>query len=78
MNALRCNEHVLAVKPLVLDPRQSEEIADEAFRRGLFVGVEYHKRFDTRSLMARRHYEFGHFGEFVAGEAKMIEPRSLS
>ena len=38
------------------------------------VGVEYHKRFDRRSLLARRHYRQGHFGRFVMGEAKLIEP----
>ena len=42
--------------------------------KGLFVGVEYHKRFDRRSLVARRQYALGHFGEFVMGEAKLIEP----
>ncbi len=75
MNALRCNQHVLSVKPLVMKAEQSEEIADFAYEKGLFVGVEYHKRFDNRSLMAKRHYELGHFGEFIMGEAKMIEPR---
>ena len=50
------------------------EIEKLACERGLFVGVEYHKRFDRRSLMARRQYALGHFGEFVMGEAKLIEP----
>ncbi len=75
VHALQCNQHVLSVKPLVLTSRESEEIAAAAFSRGLFVGIEYHKRFDTRSLMAKRHYQLGHFGEFAMGEAKMIEPR---
>ena len=38
------------------------------------MGVEYHKRFDRRSLDARRLYRAGRFGQFRAGEAKMIEP----
>ncbi|MCP4639635.1 MAG: hypothetical protein GY851_04350, partial [bacterium] len=42
--------------------------------KGLFIGIEYHKRFDRRSLLARRHYEQGDFGAFAMGEAKMIEP----
>jgi predicted dehydrogenase len=75
MQALQCSQHVLSVKPLVLTSKESEEIAKVAFDRGLFVGIEYHKRFDTRSLMAKRHYELGHFGQFAMGEAKMIEPR---
>ncbi len=36
--------------------------------------MEYHKRFDRRSLVARRAYGLGQFGSFVMGEAKLIEP----
>jgi D-galacturonate reductase len=72
--ALRRDQHVLCVKPLVLRYAQAEEIRRMAWERGLFVGVEYHKRFDTRALMAKRHYAAGDFGEFAIGEAKMIEP----
>ena len=72
--ALRCNQHVLCVKPLVLEYAQALEIESMARDRGLFVGVEYHKRFDTRALLAKKHYAAGDFGEFVMGEAKMIEP----
>jgi hypothetical protein len=36
--------------------------------------VEYHKRFDRRSLLAKRSYASGQFGAFVMGEAKLIEP----
>ena len=43
-------------------------------RRGLLVGVEYHKRFDRRSLDARGLYQRGRFGEFRCGEAKLVEP----
>lgn len=74
MEALRCNQHVLCVKPLVLKYTQAVEIEKLAIERGLFVGVEYHKRFDRRSLMAKRQYALGHFGEFAMGEARMIEP----
>ncbi len=72
--ALECDQHVLCVKPLVLRYEQAEELEALALAKGLFVGIEYHKRFDRRSLLARRHHELGHFGEFVMGEAKMIEP----
>ena len=68
------NQHVLCVKPLVLNYAQAAEIERLALEKGLFVGVEYHKRFDSRSLMARRQYGLGHFGEFRIGEARMIEP----
>ncbi|MFH1478004.1 MAG: Gfo/Idh/MocA family oxidoreductase [Verrucomicrobiota bacterium] len=72
--ALLANQNVLCVKPLVLKHAQAVEIEKLALERGLFVGVEYHKRFDRRSLIAKRQYGLGHFGEFVMGEAKMIEP----
>jgi D-galacturonate reductase len=74
MEALKNNQHILCVKPLVLKYEQTIEIEKIAIEKGLFIGVEYHKRFDRRSLMAKRSYELGQFGEFVVGEAKMIEP----
>lgn len=74
MEALAHEQHVLCVKPLVLRYVQAVEVEELAREKGLFVGVEYHKRFDRRSLVARGHYEQGHFGEFVMGEAKLIEP----
>lgn len=74
MQALKCDQHVLCVKPLVLKYEQSVEIEKLAYEKGLFVGVEYHKRFDRRALLARRQYRQGDFGDFRIGEAKMIEP----
>ncbi|MDH7570460.1 MAG: Gfo/Idh/MocA family oxidoreductase, partial [Armatimonadota bacterium] len=74
LTALTHNQHVLCVKPLVLKYQQTVEIEKLALEKGLFVGVEYHKRFDRRALIARRHYELGNFGEFVLGEARLIEP----
>ena len=74
MEALKNNQHILCVKPLVLKYAQTVEIEKIAIEKGLFIGVEYHKRFDRRSLMAKRSYELKQFGEFVIGEAKMIEP----
>ena len=72
--ALEHDQHVLTVKPLVLKYAQAAEIERIARQRGLFVGVEYHKRFDRRSLEARLQYRRGRFGEFRCGEAKLIEP----
>jgi predicted dehydrogenase len=74
MAALRHDQHVLCVKPLVLSYREDVEIEKTARERGLYVGVEYHKRLDRRALMARRGYALGQFGEFRMGEARMIEP----
>ena len=73
LEALRHNQHVCAVKPLVLQHSQAGEIAREARSRGLLVAVEYHKRFDDRSLMARRAYREGHCGEFRLGTACLLE-----
>jgi len=74
MEALRHDQHVLSVKPLVLEYRQDVEIERLAFERGVFVGVEYHKRFDRRALQAKRFYAEGRFGQFMMGEAKLHEP----
>ncbi len=74
MEALKNNQHILCVKPLVLQYQQTVEVEKMAYEKGLFIGVEYHKRFDTRALMAKRAYELNQFGEFIIGEAKMIEP----
>ncbi len=74
IEALKNNQHVLCVKPLVLEYEQTVEIEKIALEKGLFVGVEYHKRFDRRALIAKRSYEQKQFGEFVMGEAKLIEP----
>ncbi len=72
--ALEHDQHVLSVKPLVPTYAQSVVIEKVARERGLLVGVEYHKRFDRRSLDSRNLYRRGRFGEFRCGEAKMIEP----
>jgi D-galacturonate reductase len=74
MEALEHGQHVLCVKPLVLRYQHSVEIEKLARKKGLFIGIEYHKRFDRRALVAKRSYALGHFGAFVMGEAKLIEP----
>ena len=73
MAALKAGQHVLCVKPLVLRASESIEIEQEARRGGLMVAIEYHKRFDDRSLMARRLYRQGAFGEFKLGNACLHE-----
>lgn len=72
--ALEHDQHVLTVKPLVLRHEQAVRIEKLAHDRGLFVGVEYHKRFDRRSLEARGQYRRGRLGEFRCGAARLIEP----
>ena len=41
---LERNHHVVCVKPLVLSHDHAEDVRRRAWDRGLFVGVEYHKR----------------------------------
>jgi len=72
--AIENDLHVCIVKPLVLKYEEAEEIARLAYERGLVVGVEYHKRFDRRNLLARRAYRAGNLGNFRLGQAQMIEP----
>lgn len=71
--SLKADLHVCAVKPLVMTLAESAEIEAESRKRGLFVGIDYHKRFDDRSLMARRAYRAGKFGEFRLGNACLHE-----
>ncbi len=73
MAALRHNQHVICVKPLVLTARDSIQIEQAAYERGLFCGVEYHKRFDDRAHKARRLYRDGLFGDFKLGTARLME-----
>lgn len=73
MAALQAGQHVIVVKPLVMTVAEAEQIEREARARGLLVTVEYHKRFDDRSLMARRRYRQGMFGEFRLGTAHLME-----
>jgi len=73
-DALRRDQHVYSVKPLVQRYEQGHGIGELAAERGLFVGIDYHKRFDRRSLVARRQYGRGDFGQFAYGEARLFEP----
>jgi D-galacturonate reductase len=73
MCALQASQHVITVKPMVLTSNESLKIEHEARLRGLIVGIEYHKRFDDRSLMARSRYKAGMFGHFRLGSAALFE-----
>lgn len=74
MYALENNQHVISVKPLTLRYNEAIEIEKLAYSKGLFVGTEYHKRFDDRVGIARLKYRAGDFGEFRVGMATLIEP----
>jgi len=73
MAALEREQHVLCMKPLVHFVAELAAIRREAYSRGLLVGIDYHKRFDDRSLMARQRYREGAFGEFRLGTACLLE-----
>lgn len=73
MAALARHQHVLSVKPLALEHAHAVEIDRQARARDLLVAVEYHKRCDDRSLLARRLYREGAFGEFRLGSARLFE-----
>ncbi len=73
MAALAGDQHVLCVKPLALERGHAAAIEREARARALLVAVEYHKRLDDRSLLARRQYREGAFGEFRLGSARLFE-----
>lgn len=72
--ALEHDQHVITVKPLVLKYAQAIELEKLARARGLFVGIEYHKRMDDRAIMARDAYRRGDLGEFKLAQAAMVEP----
>jgi D-galacturonate reductase len=72
--ALNHDQHVLCVKPLTLKHKEAVSVGELAHEKGLFVGVEYHKRFDDRVGMARLKYRAGEFGEFRLGYATLVEP----
>ena len=71
--ALANDQHICCVKPLVLKYSQAEQIAKSAYQKGLVIGIEYHKRFDDRVLIARQLYREGKFGEFRLGQAALHE-----
>ena len=72
--ALEHDQHILCVKPLVLEYAQAVEIEEEAHAKGLYIGIEYHKRLDDRSLITRKRWQAGELGEFRFGWAHLIEP----
>lgn len=73
MTAIDARQHVVCVKPLVQTIQHAKVIEDAARDHELFVGIEYHKRFDDRALMARERYRAGRFGELRLGTARLFE-----
>lgn len=65
--------HVVCVKPLVLSHEHALDVQRRAHERGVFVGVEYHKRYDDKNWIARKKYRSGQLGEFKLGQARLHE-----
>lgn len=72
--ALESQQHVLCLAPLVRSYREAQEIAQEAYRRGLLVAVDHPMRWDPRVARAQFNYRQGHLGNFRLGGARRIVP----
>jgi predicted dehydrogenase len=73
LEALEAGFHVVTVKSLCDSYAGSVRIRDRARERGLFVGIDFHKRWDYRALVARERWHKGDFGLPRAARATMIE-----
>lgn len=73
VEALEAGFHVVTVKSLCTSHAATVKIRDLARERGLFVGIDFHKRWDYRALIAREHWRAGYYGRPRAARATMIE-----
>jgi len=73
LEALEAGFHVVTVKSLCTSYEGNQRIRDRAHEKGLFVGIDFHKRWDYRTLIAREQWRQGFFGVPRAARATMIE-----
>jgi predicted dehydrogenase len=73
LEALEAGFHVITVKSLCTTYDGTRRIRDLAQAKGLFVGIDFHKRWDYRALIAREHWRSGFYGVPRAARATMIE-----
>ena len=73
IEALERGFHVVTVKSLCTTYADTVRIRDLAHRKGLFVGIDFHKRWDYRALAIRGYWKSLRFGTPRAGRATMIE-----
>jgi predicted dehydrogenase len=73
LEALEAGFHVVTVKSLCTSYEGTLKIRDLAREKGLFVGIDFHKRWDYRALFAREHWRKGFYGVPTAARATMIE-----
>jgi predicted dehydrogenase len=76
LEALEAGFHVVTVKSLCTTYAAARRIRDLAREKGLFVGIDFHKRWDHRALVARTHWQQGFYGIPRAARATMIEADS--
>jgi predicted dehydrogenase len=76
LEALEAGFHVVTVKSLCTSYEGTRRIRDRAWENGLFVGIDFHKRWDYRALIAREHWKEGYYGIPRAARATMIEADS--
>ncbi|ASK66024.1 oxidoreductase [Brachybacterium avium] len=72
--ALRRNIHVFCEKPFMIDPAESEELADLARRSGLVTQVGYHNRFVGTFAEVHRLLELGVLGTVTTALAEAYGP----
>jgi predicted dehydrogenase len=73
VEALEAGMHVVTVKSLCTSYAGTLRIRDRARELGLFVGIDFHKRWDYRAQIAREHWRSGAYGLPRAARATMIE-----
>ena len=73
LEALEAGFHVVTVKSLCTSYEGTRRIRDLAREKGLFVGIDFHKRWDYRALIAHAHWKEGFYGVPRAARATMIE-----
>jgi D-galacturonate reductase len=76
LEALEAGFHVVTVKSLCTSYQGTQRIRELAREKGLFVGIDFHKRWDYRALVARAHWRGGFYGVPQAARATMIEADS--
>jgi predicted dehydrogenase len=73
VEALERGFHVVTVKSLCTTYEGTLRIRDLARDKGLFVGIDFHKRWDHRAQIGREHWRKGYYGVPRAARATMIE-----
>jgi predicted dehydrogenase len=71
--ALERGLHVVTVKSLCTTYQGTLRIRDLARAKGLFVGIDFHKRWDHRAQIGREHWRKGYYGLPRVARATMIE-----